>query len=207
MATRVAISNVATRLFIERGFDRVTVADVAEAADVSVNTIFNYFKTKEELFFDRADEVIDVPSRIVRERAPGESVVAALHRGYRDAIRDKVFLFGDGQRLAPFFATVESSPALKARERLFAIESEKRLAKTLAEQTSADDSTARAVAALVIGLTTMLAQEHRDRLLRGEADAAARRKLIRLADRGFGLLRDGIGDYGLRKNARASTKR
>jgi AcrR family transcriptional regulator len=209
MQTRLAISNVATRLFIERGFDRVTIAEVADAANVSVNTIFNYFKTKEELFFDRAEEVIDIPSRIVREREPGESVVAALHRGYRDAIKSKGFLFGEGQRLAPFFATVEASPALKARERLLTIECEQRLAKTLAEETNVDerDPTAHAVAWLVIGLTTMLVRQHRDRLLRGEPDGAMRRSLVRLADRGFALLRGGVGEYGTRKSGRAGAKR
>ena len=67
--------------------DRVTIAEVAEAANVSVNTIFNYFSTKEELFFDRAEEVIDEPCRIVRERRPGESVVDALRRSFREAIK------------------------------------------------------------------------------------------------------------------------
>src|SRR5689334_9757687 len=66
--TRLAISNVATQLFIERGFDHVTIAEVAAAANVSVNTIFNYFANKEELFFDRGEEVAEEPSRIVRDR-------------------------------------------------------------------------------------------------------------------------------------------
>ena len=57
LRTRREISDVATRLFVERGFERVTLAEIAEAADVSVKTIFNHFGSKEELFFDRVDEV------------------------------------------------------------------------------------------------------------------------------------------------------
>src|SRR6266567_1533882 len=86
--TRQAISDVATRLFIARGFDAVTVAEVAQAADVSVNTVFNYFSTKEDLFFDRAETFINEPSRIVRARRRGESVVDALYRSYRAAITE-----------------------------------------------------------------------------------------------------------------------
>src|SRR5215470_16543652 len=77
-ATRRAISSTATRLFLERGFDRVTMADVAAAAGVSVNTIFNYFSTKEDLFFDRGEEVAEAMTRIVRERAEGEPPLEVL---------------------------------------------------------------------------------------------------------------------------------
>src|ERR687884_1248 len=78
--TRQAIAETAMRLFVQRGFDRVTVAEVADAAGVSEKTVFNYFPTKEDLFFD------EVPAReaalvnAVRGRTPGQSVVAALRR-------------------------------------------------------------------------------------------------------------------------------
>ena len=52
-STRLRISDIATGLFLERGFDEVTVAEVARAADVSVKTVFNYFGSKEDLIFDR----------------------------------------------------------------------------------------------------------------------------------------------------------
>src|SRR6185503_2655276 len=84
--TRHAIGETATRLFIERGFDAVTVAEVARAADVAENTVFNYFPTKEDLFFDRHAAVEDQFSRIVRTRAPQESVVDALRRDFLEAV-------------------------------------------------------------------------------------------------------------------------
>ena len=50
LATRRAISDIATGLFMERGFDNVTVAEVAEVANVAKMTVFNYFPRKEDLF-------------------------------------------------------------------------------------------------------------------------------------------------------------
>ena len=58
--TRTRISDIATGLFLARGFDAVTIAEIAEAADVSVNTVYNYFPAKEDLFFDREDNKIGV---------------------------------------------------------------------------------------------------------------------------------------------------
>src|ERR1700722_13470576 len=84
--TRLALSNVATKMFIERGFDAVTGAEVAAAAEVSVATIFNYFETKEELFFDREGETIEVQRRILVERKAGETVTSVLRREFLAAI-------------------------------------------------------------------------------------------------------------------------
>ena len=54
--TRQAISDIATRLFVERGFDKVSVADIADEANVARKTVFNYFPRKEDLVFDREEE-------------------------------------------------------------------------------------------------------------------------------------------------------
>ena len=77
--TRLAISDVATRLFVARGFEHVTVAEIAAAADVSVKTVFNYFPAKEDLFFDRADELLAGLLRTIAERPAGRTITAALH--------------------------------------------------------------------------------------------------------------------------------
>ena len=76
--TRRAISDVATRLFMERGFDAVTIAEVADAAGVSIKTVFNYFGSKEELFLDREGEVRDAIVTAVPARPDGVSVTGAL---------------------------------------------------------------------------------------------------------------------------------
>lgn len=69
--TRQHLSDVATGLFVERGFDAVTIAEIAQAADVSVNTVYNYFPAKEDLFLDRGSGIVDRLSRYVRGREAG----------------------------------------------------------------------------------------------------------------------------------------
>ena len=80
-ATRQAISDVATRLFEARGFEAVTVEEVAAAAGVARKTVFNYFATKEELFFDREDALLDEIVRRLLSRPAGSSPTAAVAGG------------------------------------------------------------------------------------------------------------------------------
>jgi len=120
--TRQAISDEATRLFMERGFDAVTLAEVADAAGVSVKTIFNYFGSKEELFLDREEHLHGVILATIRDRAPGVSITGALTAL---CAADRVLDGGDGwsgpfdaERYAGFrrFLTVwHESAALQAR--------------------------------------------------------------------------------------------
>src|SRR5688572_30245443 len=76
--TRAKISQVATRLFLERGFDTVTVAEVAREAGVSSVTVFNHFPRKEDLLLDRADDAVELLRSAVRDRAPGVDVLTSL---------------------------------------------------------------------------------------------------------------------------------
>jgi AcrR family transcriptional regulator len=197
--TRLAISHVATGLFIQRGFDRVTLAEIADAAGVSVNTVFNYFKTKEDLFFDRAEEVEQAASQVVRTRLPGESAVDALARVIAEAIAQGTGIFA-ARNLKPFLATVENSPALKARARLLFERAQERLAATLAEDVGAppDDPRPRLVAAQIMGVLGLIAGEFQSRVLRGESPAKYRHALARLCERGFASLREGVGGYATR---------
>src|SRR6266480_5376926 len=80
LETRREIADAAMRLFVQRGFDHVTVSEVAAAARVSEKTVFNYFPTKEDLFFDELPERQAAVIAAIRNRATGESVVAALRR-------------------------------------------------------------------------------------------------------------------------------
>src|SRR4051794_2681963 len=82
--TRREISDVATRLFERDGFEAVTLAQIADAAEVSVKTIFNYFGSKEDLYFDRAAELRESLLSTVRDRPAGTSVLDALHGLMRD---------------------------------------------------------------------------------------------------------------------------
>src|SRR5436190_19857890 len=80
LATRQSISDVATRLFFERGFDQVTIDEIAEAADVGRMTVFNHFRRKEDLFFDREQEIHEVAFEAIRARPAGSSPIDALGR-------------------------------------------------------------------------------------------------------------------------------
>ena len=76
--TRQLIADTAARLFAEHGYEQVAVVDVAEAADVSEQTVYNYFPTKQDLVLDREDEIRDRLTDLIRSRAPGMSPAAAL---------------------------------------------------------------------------------------------------------------------------------
>ncbi len=198
--TRVAISNVATKIFIERGFDDVTVAEVAAAADVSVATIFNYFETKEELFFDREGDVIEAQRRFILERKAGETITSVLYREFLAAIDAGVpQLMADG---ASFLRTIEESSALRARVRLGFKKAEASLAETIAEETeaTAGDPTPQIVAAMLVSIQRTLLESAGAAALRGDAVASTKRKLRHACDRAFALLEGGMRGYG-KKNA------
>src|SRR6187399_2611912 len=78
--TRQQIGDVARRLFAERGFEAVTVAEVARAAEVSEATVFNYFPTKEDLFYSGLEAFEEELLSSIREREPGESILDAFSR-------------------------------------------------------------------------------------------------------------------------------
>src|ERR1700761_5016498 len=108
--TRESIAGAAAALFAERGFDAVTVEEVARAANVSRQTVFNYFHSKEEMLFDRDREVEAALGRALRERGPVTSAVDVF-RAHTEAFWRRLETTG----MAPneFWAIVESSPALR----------------------------------------------------------------------------------------------
>ncbi|MFL5830111.1 MAG: TetR family transcriptional regulator [Solirubrobacteraceae bacterium] len=113
--TRQRISDVATVLFSTRGFDNVTVAEVADIVGVSEKTIYNYFPTKESLVLDQADDAIETFARILRDRRPDESLTAVALRALReddirfDAVPDELVEF-----FPRFAEMVDSTPTLRA---------------------------------------------------------------------------------------------
>ena len=78
--TREQIAETTRRLFVERGFERVTVAEIAREAEVSEATVFNYFPTKEDLVYWRLETFEEELLETVRGREPGESFLAAFGR-------------------------------------------------------------------------------------------------------------------------------
>ncbi|MBB2910201.1 AcrR family transcriptional regulator [Streptosporangium becharense] len=199
--TRRRISDVATGLFLARGFDNVTVAEVARVADVSVNTVFNYFATKEDLLLDRAPEVEDTLARVVRDRKPGESVLQAVRRDFLDALDTGHHRYGFHEGGGDFIRMVEASPTLVARTRQMAEARERRLAQAIAEELDADpdDLTPALVAAQIDATLRTLVGEAVRHMLAGEIVGAITPRLRRQAEHAFDLLESGIGGYRVRR--------
>jgi AcrR family transcriptional regulator len=172
LQTRQRISDIATVLFEARGFDNVTVAEIAQAADVSKMTVFNYFPRKEDLFFDRGPEVVTLVTDAIRGRRPGETPVAALRRLLLDLLRRRHPLAGVGEGLPRFWQVVRDSPALRARARESVDDLEELLATLFAEADGAaaatGDPAIRLAAALTVAACRAVYQHTMRRLLAGD---------------------------------------
>ncbi|WIM94010.1 TetR family transcriptional regulator [Actinoplanes oblitus] len=193
-ATRTAIADVALGLFLERGFDRVTVADVARAVPVSVNTVFNYFPTKEDLFFDRQDEVVQRLPAAIRARAAGESVAAAARRAFLAEIDREDPTLGLQPGIAEFWRVIDESPALQARLRHLRDRTESALAEALraVTGTGADDPMPRVAAALLAAADATLHAEVRRRVRAGDDPTSIRDHLRQMAGLTFDAVERGL---------------
>lgn len=147
--TRQHLSDVATGLFLERGFDAVTIAEIAQAADVSANTVYNYFPTKEDLFLDRSRGIVDRLSRYVRARDRGESAGEAVLRELRAQVEGVSPTVGLMEGYERFMRVIEGADGLKAR--LWHVQQEAllHLEATLLEESGAEPGDA--TPALVAG--------------------------------------------------------
>ncbi|MFE6667586.1 TetR/AcrR family transcriptional regulator [Streptomyces sp. NPDC057697] len=189
------ISGVATRLFLERGFEGVTVAEIAETADVSTMTVFNHFPRKEDLFLDRGPEITELLTTAVRDRERGESPLAALRRTILRLIDERHPLSGLVDGMGHFLRVVLDSPALSSRWREMNEEAAAALAETLALAAGRPphDPEARYTAATVQTIRDILFREAARRTSTGETAEAVHADLRALADRLFDALERGVG--------------
>jgi AcrR family transcriptional regulator len=199
--TRKLIADTAWRLFADRGFDRVTVADIAREAMVAPATVFNYFPTKEDLFFFRLEAFGARVVEAIAERPPGEP---ALHAFRRLLLQPTGLLAeveaGDPQaleRLRTVNRMIAASPALQAREQRALAGYADSLAELFAHETraAADDVRARAAANAMIGIQRALIDYVRRRILDDDKPERLGADVRRLGKHAFALLADGLGDY------------
>jgi AcrR family transcriptional regulator len=189
--TRAHIREVANRLFLDRGYDAVTVAEVAREAGVSSVTVFNHFPRKEDLFLDRTSDAVDFLRSAVRDRASGVDVIESL-RGESVRLFDQRHpLSGVDERSAPFFRTVAESPALVARAREIASELQRTLAEELERDPSFDGDAPLLAALFLAGYSSVMVGTATRLLAGGPYAAVLEDHRIRL-DRLFDVLRDGI---------------
>lgn len=145
---RERISDVATALFFARGFEAVTVDEIAAEAGVSKVTVFNYFPRKEDLHVDRAEEVKRVLCEAVATRSAGESPIEALSRLAHRLHADKQSYAWLDDRSVGWWRVVAASPSLQSRVRELGDEAVEALAIELAGPEP--EGRARLVAGMVI---------------------------------------------------------
>jgi AcrR family transcriptional regulator len=200
--TREQIAEAARRLFAERGFAKVTVAEVAHAADVSEQTVFNYFPTKEDLVYWRLGSFEEELLATIRDREPGEPALAAFRR-FLLAQRG---LLGDHdpaarEQLTAFTRMIVESPALRAREAQILFGYTASLSALLAEETGAgeDDIRPAVVANALMGVHRALIEHVRRRMLAGESGPELGAAVRAEAERALDLVAGDLGDYARKR--------
>jgi AcrR family transcriptional regulator len=200
--TRQLIADAARRLFAKRGFDAVTVAEVAAAADVSEATVFNYFPTKEDLFYSGLESFEEELLSAIRERKPGESVLAAFRRFVLEprgllAAKDPAA----GDRLAAITRVISESPALLSREQQIFAGYTDSLASLLAEEGGAKpgDLEPWVVANALMGVHRALVRFARSQIVAGKRNPRLAREVRAQGERALAALESGLGKYAIRR--------
>lgn len=197
--TRLRITEAARRLFAERGFDGVTVAEIARVAEISEATVFNYFPTKEELFYSGLEAFGATLVAAVSHRPEGQSVLAAARSVMlgTEGLLDRIAA-GDPEALDQARTTariIAASPALRAREQQVLAGNADALAAALGP--SDDDLVAHAVANALVGVHRALIDHARRRLLADDRPHEIAADLRVEGAQAFAMLEDGLRDYAV----------
>jgi AcrR family transcriptional regulator len=197
--TRELIADTARRLFAERGFDAVPVSEIAREAEVSEATVFNYFPTKEDLFYNRLEAFEEELLASIRDRPPGESVIRAFGRFVTTprgllAARDP----DQVEHLAAITRVITESPALLAREQLVYAKYTDALAELLITEAGASRGEVEAwvIARTLIGLHQAAVDYSRREILSGTRNPTLARRVRRQTQQALELLSNGLADYG-----------
>jgi AcrR family transcriptional regulator len=229
--TRQLIADTAWRLFADRGFDRVTVAEIAREAQVAEATVFNYFPTKEDLFYWRLEAFGTRLADAVSARSAGEPVLAAFRRALMDegGLLTQVEA-GDPEALARLRTVnrvIADGPALLAREQQAITRNAAAVAALLAAEaatpaatgtragtgtpaatgTPADDLRPQVAANALLGMHRALIDYVRRRVLADDEPRGLAADIRRLTTEAFTLLEHGLRDYAAKPSAPAASPR
>jgi len=157
LATRQDISNAATRLFWELGFDRVTVDEIAAATGVARMTVFNHFPRKEDMLFDRDDEAREVLREALRQRDPLVSPIETLRLLAHRLVEQQSPYINFSDESQNFIKTIEGSETLKARARAIRDEITQVVAVAMSESVGREpgDPAAHLAAGLLLATWTV----------------------------------------------------
>jgi AcrR family transcriptional regulator len=201
--TRRHIAETARRLFSERGFEHVPVAEVARVADVAETTVFNYFPRKEDLVYWQLESFEDELLSAIRERPRGESVLAAFKR-FLLAVRG---LMGQSDpeardELAAVTRMIVASPALQARERQIFAGYTGSLAALIAAELGEDEHAVEpwVAANAMMGVHRALVGFARRLIVDDTPQPELARAVRAEADRAFERLEEGFGAYAVRRS-------
>ncbi|TYB62287.1 TetR/AcrR family transcriptional regulator [Nonomuraea sp. PA05] len=199
--TRQRISEVAIGLFVERGFDNVTIAEVAAAAEVSVNTVYNYFQAKEDLVLPPEEASPQRLADIVRERAPGESAAGAVLTRLRQEVRGRERRVGLTAGFGRVLEMMRAAPTLTARLESLGHQMTDALAGLLAEESGAapGDPLPRVVAWHIGCLHALVLAEIGRRTAAGERPEEIARAVLELLDAAESVLGERVLAYGVRE--------
>jgi AcrR family transcriptional regulator len=202
--TRQLIAGTAWRLFADRGFDKVTVAEIAREAQVAEATVFNYFPSKEDLFYSRFEAFSTRLADAVRDRDPGEPALAAFRR----ALLEEGGLLAQAEagdeealaRLRTVNRVIADSPALLAREQQALARSAADLAALLAAETGAprDDLRPQVMANALLGLQRAMIDYVRHRVSSGESLGGLAADVRKLTAEALALLEHGLAGYAIK---------
>jgi AcrR family transcriptional regulator len=198
--TRQLIAETARRLFAERSFERVTVAEVARAADVAEQTVYNYFPTKEDLVYWRLESFEQELLAAIRDREAGVPVLDAF---WQWMLRQRGLLDEEpvSETMASMARVISESAALRAREQQVFERYTESLADLLASDTGAGHGAVEpwVAANAVMGLHRALVIYARARVLEGLRNPELARELRARAEEARAMLAAGLGGYGAKK--------
>ncbi|MGG8388410.1 TetR family transcriptional regulator [Streptomyces lividans] len=189
------LSDIAVELFLEKGFDAVSVAEVAAAAEVSKPTLFRYFPAKEDLVLHRIADHEDEAARVAGEGQPAP--VDALRRHFLARLErcDPVTGLNDHPAVLAFHRLLYGTPALVARMHTQLERSEAALAEVLG-----GDLDARLAAGQIIAVQRVLALDNWRRIAAGERVVDVREDAVAAAERAFAGLAAGLPRFVTTEN-------
>jgi AcrR family transcriptional regulator len=196
--THAAISEAAIELFLRHGYDQVSVAQVAEAAEVSRRTLFAYFPAKEDLVVHRFADHETESARVVESRAVDVTPLEALRVHYLDALarRDPATGLNDIPAIVALYRMVFETSSLTARMHRFQAAAEEALAGALRETAGVDELSARMAAVQIQAVHWTLTIDNAMRLAAGESADERYPGAVSDTERAYALLANGLGHLG-----------